>query len=59
MNVHEVVPVSVVVPAHAGMSLIVKIGCPAFAGGPRTRGDEPGTLRPLWITVTWSPHTRG
>ena len=49
----------VVFPAHAGMSPDRDLAELQTLGFPRTRGDEPVSLRWGTISAVFSPHTRG
>ena len=48
-----------VFPARAGMSRLRRRCSPTPCGFPRTRGDEPTTLRRLSRQILFSPHARG
>ena len=52
-------PSDIVLPAHAGMILVLKRGGLFQKGAPRTRGDDPlGNWSPSDFEKC-SPHTRG
>ena len=46
-------------PAYAGMILVIGQHCLPEMSAPRIRGDDPGVLSMLSQMGTCSPHTRG
>ena len=48
-----------VLPAYAGMILVIFAGIDREAGAPRIRGDDPWYDIAYWYPQTCSPHTRG
>ena len=50
---------SPVFPAHAGMIQEILLVLAGRIGVPRTRGDDPASLRNFVLLVLCSPHTRG
>ena len=48
-----------VVPAHAGVILVVKVDHAAALGGSRTRGGDPVFTAFQVDSPKWFPHTRG